>query len=47
MPPSIFAKPDGLILLAYSVMARLALRPPDRFMLPPSRTLEVGMPRYL
>ena len=47
VPPPLFAKPEGLILSAYAVMARLALRPPDRFMLPPSRTLEVGMPRYL
>ncbi|NDW06248.1 KUP/HAK/KT family potassium transporter [Jiella pacifica] len=47
VPPPLFAKPEGLFLAAYAVMARLALRPPDRFMLPPSRTLEVGMPRYL
>ncbi|MBO0905534.1 KUP/HAK/KT family potassium transporter [Jiella sonneratiae] len=45
--PSIFAKPAGIILSTYATMARLALRPPDRFMLPPSRTMEVGMPRYL
>ncbi|MBO0664303.1 KUP/HAK/KT family potassium transporter [Jiella sp. MQZ9-1] len=45
--PSIFSKPLGLLLFAYAAMARLALRPSDRFNLPPTRTLEVGMPRYL
>ena len=35
------------VLAIYALMARLALRPTDRFLLPPSRTMEVGMPRYL
>lgn len=47
VPPSIFAKPEGLLPSADAVMARLAPRPPDRFTLPPTRTLERGMPRCL
>ena len=45
--PAIFSRPLGIFLFAYATMARLALRPADRFNLPPTRTLELGMPRYL
>ncbi len=45
--PPIFSRPLGLFYFAYAAMARLALRPADRFSLPPKRTLELGMPRYL
>ena len=45
--PPIFSRPLGLFFFAYATMARLALRPADRFNLPPTRTLELGMPRYL
>ncbi|TFF25510.1 potassium transporter Kup [Jiella endophytica] len=47
IPPSIFSRWLGLFYFAYAAMARLALRPADRFNLPPTRTLELGMPRYL
>ncbi|MBP0617143.1 KUP/HAK/KT family potassium transporter [Jiella mangrovi] len=45
--PSIFSRWLGPFYVAYAAMARLALRPADRFNLPPTRTLELGMPRYL
>ncbi|ORE97741.1 KUP/HAK/KT family potassium transporter [Aurantimonas sp. 22II-16-19i] len=45
--PPIFSRTLGPFLFAYATMARLALRPADRFNLPPTRTLELGMPRYL
>ena len=45
--PPLLAKWRSPIFFVYSILARLAIRPTDRFALPPSRTLEVGVPRYL
>ncbi|RFC62555.1 potassium transporter Kup [Fulvimarina endophytica] len=45
--PAILSDWLAPVLAVYAFMARLALRPTDRFLLPPSRTLEVGMPRRL
>ncbi|MEN3794423.1 KUP/HAK/KT family potassium transporter [Fulvimarina sp. MAC3] len=45
--PKLLSGWSAPVFALYAFMARLALRPTDRFLLPPSRTLEVGMPRWL
>ena len=45
--PALLSGWSAPVFAVYAFMARLALRPTDRFLLPPSRTLEVGMPRRL
>lgn len=38
---------SSLLILIYSILAKLATRTTDRFALPPARTLEIGIPRKL
>lgn len=36
-----------VLLAVFALLSKLALRPPDYFSLPPTRTLEIGVPRQL
>lgn len=45
--PESWKRPIDLLLSLYTVLAKLAARGPDRFQLPRTRTLEVGVPRQL
>jgi len=47
MTPRSLRSLDAVFHSIFVVLARLALRSTDRFQLPPSRTLEIGMPRQL
>ena len=45
--PPVSMSPRRLLLALYAILARLAWRGADKFSLPPTRVLEVGMPRRL
>lgn len=47
MTPQSLRSLDGMFYSIFAILARLARRSTDRFQLPPSRTIEIGMPRQL
>lgn len=47
IPPERIRSVSNLLIVIYSILAKLATRTTDRFALPPARTLEIGIPRKL
>ncbi len=44
LPPAHLRRPGDALALLFAALSRVALRAPDRYRLPPRRTLEIGSP---